>query len=164
MERSSRCRSVVLHQSLIEAVAVVGAIADQSLGELGEESFLEGVFYEFCFMRRSAGHEHGERKTMAVADRHDFAALTASSRADGGAPFRRAEVGIDERFFSDRACRDRVSPRPVSGAMAIALRNSASAESDRFDRADSDAVDRARGAPVRKTNPASKRRYGIYLI
>ena len=24
---------------------------------------------------------------MAVADRHDFAALTASSRADGGDPF-----------------------------------------------------------------------------
>jgi hypothetical protein len=29
----------------------------------------------------------GDRKTMAVADRHDFAALAASSRAHGGAPF-----------------------------------------------------------------------------
>ena len=38
-------------------------------------------------MRRSAGHVDGERKTMAVADRHDFAALTASSRADVVAPF-----------------------------------------------------------------------------
>ena len=38
-------------------------------------------------MRRSAGHVHGERKTMAVANRHDFAALTALCRADGGAPF-----------------------------------------------------------------------------
>jgi hypothetical protein len=38
-------------------------------------------------MRRSTGHVHGERKTMAVANRHDFAVLTASSRANGGAPF-----------------------------------------------------------------------------
>jgi hypothetical protein len=38
-------------------------------------------------MRRSAGHVDGDRKTMAVANRHDFAALTAASRADGGAPF-----------------------------------------------------------------------------
>jgi hypothetical protein len=29
----------------------------------------------------------GERKTMAVANRHDFAAFTAASRANGGAPF-----------------------------------------------------------------------------
>jgi hypothetical protein len=79
--------AVVLHQPLIEAVAVVGAIADQPFGEVGEESFFERGFDEFGFMRRSAGHVHGERKTMAVADRHDFAAFTASSRADGGAPF-----------------------------------------------------------------------------
>jgi hypothetical protein len=79
--------AVVLHQPLIEAVAVVGPVADQSFGEVGEESLFEGGFDEFGFMRRSAGHVHGERKTLAVADRHDFAALTASSRADGGAPF-----------------------------------------------------------------------------
>jgi hypothetical protein len=38
-------------------------------------------------MRRSAGHVHGERKTMAVADRHDFAAFAAASRSDSRAPF-----------------------------------------------------------------------------
>src|SRR5438552_2310732 len=79
--------AVVLHQALIEAVAVVGAVANQPFGEVGEESLFEGGFDEFSFMRRSAGHVQGERKTMAVADRHDFAAFTASSRADGGAPF-----------------------------------------------------------------------------
>jgi hypothetical protein len=30
---------------------------------------------------------HGERKTMAVADRHDLAPLTTASRTDGSAPF-----------------------------------------------------------------------------
>lgn len=79
--------AVVASQSLIEWVAVVGAIPDQPRGEIGEESSLEGGFDELGFMRRSTGHVQGERKTMAVANRHDFAALTASSRANGGAPF-----------------------------------------------------------------------------
>jgi hypothetical protein len=79
--------AVVIHQPLIQAVTVLGAVANQPFGEVGKESFFESGFDEFGFMRRSAGHVHGERKTMAVADRHDFAALAASSRADGGAPF-----------------------------------------------------------------------------
>jgi hypothetical protein len=79
--------AVVLPKSFVEAVAVVSAIADQSFREVGDESPLDGGFDKFRFMRRSAGHVHGERKTMAVADRHDFAAFTAPSRADGRAPF-----------------------------------------------------------------------------
>jgi hypothetical protein len=38
-------------------------------------------------MRRSAGHVHGERKTMAVCDGHDFAAFAALCRANPRAPF-----------------------------------------------------------------------------
>jgi len=71
----------------IKRIAVVRPVADHSLGRFGEEALLERGADELRFMRRSAGHVHGERKTMAVADRHDFAALTASSRANGGAPF-----------------------------------------------------------------------------
>jgi len=71
----------------IERVAVVSAVTDHSLGHFGEEALLDRGSYELGFMWRSAGHVHGERKTMAVADRHDFAAFTASSRANGGAPF-----------------------------------------------------------------------------
>src|SRR5690348_3176050 len=51
----------------IQWVAVVSAVADQALGSFREEAPLEGGGNEFCFMRRSAGHVHGERKTMAVA-------------------------------------------------------------------------------------------------
>src|SRR5262245_49974709 len=76
------CREMV-----IEPVAVVALVADQSCRELAEESRGERRVDEGDFMRRSAGHVDGERKTMAVANRHDFAALTAASRADGGAPF-----------------------------------------------------------------------------
>src|SRR5262245_66570076 len=72
---------------LIEPVAVVPFGGDQSCGEFADESRGERRVDERDFMRRSTGHVDGERKTMAVANRHDFAALTAASRADGGAPF-----------------------------------------------------------------------------
>jgi hypothetical protein len=71
----------------IQWITVVGAVTDQPLGSLGEEASLDGEFDEFCFMRRSAGHVHGERKTMAVCDCHDFAAFAAFCRADTRAPF-----------------------------------------------------------------------------
>ncbi len=85
--RSDHLHAVVLSQPLVQPVAVVGAIADQPFGEFVEESLFQRGLDERDFMRRSAGHVEGERKTMAVADRHDFATLTASSRAKGGAPF-----------------------------------------------------------------------------
>ena len=74
-------------EMLIQPVAVVGAIPDQAGRERSDEARGQRGVDELDFMRRSAGHVDGERKTMAVANRHDFAALTASSRADGGAPF-----------------------------------------------------------------------------
>ena len=74
-------------QMAIERVAVVPAITDQPGRERAEEAVRERGVDEGGFSGRSAGHVHGERKTMAVADRHDLAPLTASSRADGRAPF-----------------------------------------------------------------------------
>src|SRR5271167_407823 len=71
----------------IQWIAVVGAVTDQPLGSFDEEASLDGGFDEFGFMRRSAGHVHGERKTMAVCDCHDFAAFAAFCRADTRAPF-----------------------------------------------------------------------------
>ena len=71
----------------IKRIAVVRPVADHSLGRFGEEALLERGADELRFMRRSAGHVHGERKTMAVADRHDFAAFAALCRADTRAPF-----------------------------------------------------------------------------
>ena len=78
---------VPLAQMAIERITVVPAIPDQTGRERFEESRREGGVNEAGFMWRSAGHVKGERKTMAVADRHDFAALTTSSRSNGGAPF-----------------------------------------------------------------------------
>jgi len=71
----------------VERVAVVPAIPDQPRRELSEEAGVEGGGDEMAFIRRSAGHVHGERKTMAVADRHDLAPFTTAGRANGSAPF-----------------------------------------------------------------------------
>ena len=98
----------------VERIAVVPAVADQSRGERVEERRGEGGVDEADFMRRSTGHVDGERKTMAVADRHDFAALTAASRADGGAPFfaelKLASMKASERSSWPRSRRSSASP------------------------------------------------------
>src|SRR6266446_3938484 len=69
------------------AVVRSNQLHPEAFASFRKETSLERGFDEFCFMRRSAGHVHGERKTMAVADRHDFAAFAAASRADSRAPF-----------------------------------------------------------------------------
>jgi hypothetical protein len=55
----------------------------------------------------------GERKTMAVANRHDFAAFTAASRPDGGAPFfaelKLASMNASERSSLPRSRRSSAS-------------------------------------------------------
>src|SRR5689334_12154683 len=86
MMRSHQLYAEALLNLRVQRVAVVGAVADQSLGSFREKAALDGGGNELGFMRRSAGHVHGERKTMAVADRHDFAALAAASRATTRAP------------------------------------------------------------------------------
>ena len=72
---------------LIQRMAVVRFVADQALRCFPEEPPLERGFDEGGFIRRSADHVHGERKTMAVCDCHDFAAFAAFCRADSRAPF-----------------------------------------------------------------------------
>ena len=79
--------AVALREQRIERIAIVGPIPNQARRERRGEALGEGGFDEGGFIRRSAGQVDGDRKTMAVADRHDFAAFTASSRAHGGAPF-----------------------------------------------------------------------------
>jgi len=85
--RRDELHTVALLDALVQGIAVVSAVTNHSLGSFPEESLLECSFNEFCFMRRSAGHVHGERKTMAVCDCHDFAAFAALCRADTRAPF-----------------------------------------------------------------------------
>jgi hypothetical protein len=77
----------VIAQMAIERVAVVTAIGDQARRKRAEEALRKRGIDERGFAGRSAGHVHGERKTMAVADRHDLAPFPAARRTDGSAPF-----------------------------------------------------------------------------
>ncbi len=94
--------AMFLQQALVERIAVVGAVADHALGLGSRETLRDGGFDEFGFMRRSAGHAAGDRKTMAVCDRHDFAAFAAASWADSSAPFF-AELKLASIKVSDKS-------------------------------------------------------------
>src|SRR5437879_5718094 len=111
--------AVLAPQLAVQGVAVVGRIADHSFRPSTGETVLEGAFDEFRFMRRSAGKVAGDRKTMAVCDRHDFTAFTSASRADSSAPFfaelKLASMKVSDksslpraRRSSARACKSRV--------------------------------------------------------
>src|SRR5271166_883810 len=84
---SDQLHAVVRAQPPCQRRAVIGLVADQSLGWRREEALLECGFDEPDLMRSSAGHVHGERKTMAVCDRHDVAAFSAAIVAHSRAPF-----------------------------------------------------------------------------
>ena len=118
--RSDEPDAMFLPEALVEWIAVVGAVADYSCWFGACETLLDGRFDEFGFMRRSAGDAAGDRKTMAVCDRHDFTAFSAASRADSSAPFfaelKLASMKVSDRSSlprarrsSARACNSRVS-------------------------------------------------------
>ena len=94
--------AVFLPKALIERIAVIGTVADHSFGFGARETLLDGGFDEFGFMRRSAGDAAGDRKTMAVCDRHDFTAFPSASRADSSAPFF-AELKLASMKVSDKS-------------------------------------------------------------
>src|SRR4051812_1295215 len=65
----------------------IAAVADQAPREVGEEARVEGGGDEVWLIRGSAGHVHGDRKTAAVADRHDFGAFATARWTDFRARF-----------------------------------------------------------------------------
>jgi len=104
---------VFLPQALVQWIAVVGAVADHSFWFGSREALLDGGLDEFRFMRRSAGEAAGDRKTMAVCDRHDFTAFSAASWADSSAPFfaelKLASIKVSDRSSLPRARRSSAS-------------------------------------------------------
>jgi len=111
--------AVLLPEASVERVAVVGAVANHPSGFGARETLLDRSFDEHGFMRRSAGDAVGDRKTMVVCNRHDFATFSAPSRADSSAPFfaelKLASMTVSERSSLPRArkssasaCRSRV--------------------------------------------------------
>jgi len=104
---SDQLDAVAVAQLLIQSLTVVGPVADHFRRNFREEALLERGFDELRFMRRSAGDADGDRKTMAVDDRHDFTAFSSASRADSRAPFfallKLASMKVSDRSILPRS-------------------------------------------------------------
>jgi hypothetical protein len=74
-------------ETLIEAIAVVGLVSDQSIGGHGEEPGVESCIDECDLSWRSTRNPCGDRKTRAVCNRHDLGPLPTLGLSDGRAPF-----------------------------------------------------------------------------
>ena len=84
--RTDQFDSSLAPQPLVQRVAVVGPVADQSIGVVGQESMVERLLNEGDFMRRSTRDPAGDRKTSAVCNCHDLGPLPALRLPDAGAP------------------------------------------------------------------------------
>ncbi len=84
---SNHLRTVVLHQRLIQPITIVGPITDQSLGDIGHNSLFQRGLDQLHFRWRSTFRPQGERKTMAVGNTHDFAALAPLGLSHQAPPF-----------------------------------------------------------------------------
>jgi hypothetical protein len=78
---------VGFQEIVIEWVAIVGGVADQSFRKFVKEALPEDFFDELAFVRRSALDTNGERKTVISADGEDLGAFAALGRANGEPPF-----------------------------------------------------------------------------
>lgn len=72
---------------LVQPIAVVGAISDQSADGIGKERVVESLFDERDLVRRSTCDANGDWKTKRVCDCHDLGSLAALRLSDGEAPF-----------------------------------------------------------------------------
>src|SRR5215469_9710941 len=66
--RGDHLNGVALGQIVIQAVAVIGSVADQSCRERVEEAVPEDAFDELALVRRSALDTNGERKTLIIGE------------------------------------------------------------------------------------------------
>lgn len=109
----------VILQSLIKPVAVVCLVPNDPNRPFIEERCVKRPLNERHFMRRSAGHVHGDRKTRSVCHCHDLAALASLGFSHCGAPFL-AGANVP----SMKASRKSISPRSCkSSARATSMRS-----------------------------------------
>ena len=84
--RGDHPHAIALGQLSVQAVAVVGLVADQSRRER-EEAVSEDAVDELALMRRSAFDTNGERKTVIIGESDDFRSLAAFGGPDRQALF-----------------------------------------------------------------------------
>jgi len=107
--------AVLLLETRIQRIAVVGAVADQASGKRRREALFDGGFDEPGFMRRSACNPHGDRKTTAVRNCHDLGPFAAACWTNRTAPFfallNEASMKVSDKSNCPRASRSSASAR-----------------------------------------------------
>src|SRR6516164_8632430 len=76
-----------LCQFSIKLVRDVGIVANQALDRFFHKNLCKGLHHQHHFMWRGAFCANGDRKTMAVCNRHDFRSFSSLGFAHAGAPF-----------------------------------------------------------------------------
>ena len=77
----------LFEQALIERIAVIGFITNQSFGRVFEKRCIDGLFDERYFVGRSALNAYRDRKTVSVRNCHDLGPFPAFRLANKKTPF-----------------------------------------------------------------------------
>jgi len=85
--RRDQLDSVLLGKKIVQRVAVIPPIRNQSFRLLGHEAVLDRSLDELLLMRRSARNSQGDRKTMAVYDCHELAPFADEGSTNAIVPF-----------------------------------------------------------------------------
>lgn len=85
--RGNQFNAAFTQKPLIQWIAAVGLIANNSIRGIGGKTIVDGSFNQRYFMRRSALNVSGDRKASSVCDGHDLGAFAALCLADSKPPF-----------------------------------------------------------------------------
>jgi hypothetical protein len=86
-DRSNELDSAFLAKALRQRAAVEALVPDEVRGEVFDERFVERLLYEGDVMSRTIPDANGDRKTIAVCNRHDFRRAAGTATPDTRSPF-----------------------------------------------------------------------------
>jgi hypothetical protein len=106
--RAALVPTTALGQVAVQAVTVLGFVADEPRRECMEETVPDDAFDELALMRRSAFDTNGERKTVIIGESDDFRPFAALGGPDRETPFfcpvKEASMKASSSFSFPRAC------------------------------------------------------------
>ena len=85
--RCNQLNSMSLGEKIVQRVAVIAPIGNQSLWLFADEAVLDRGFDQLLLMRRSARNPEGDRKAMAVRDCHELGPFADERSTNAIAPF-----------------------------------------------------------------------------
>jgi len=111
--RCDQLDSVLLGKKIVQRVAVIPLIGNQSFRLFGHEAVLECSLDQLLLMRRSARNPEGDRKTMAVGNCHELGPFTDERSTNAIAPFfapmKEASINVSSRPSCPRASKSSAS-------------------------------------------------------